>query len=184
MLTRRIGLILDLCEDTMGPVREKSRDKANMLRIVWNGRTRTWTKTGFENEDGFLRALAKINYHRWQRMSNFLHHQSMCFRAWTTFFSPDWSWSKSFHVYINFILLIVLWANLFILGIFLVFCHTQYRVESFVEEESPELPIHHPHPQPFSICQVQWAGAGIMLSVKNLISSIEIYLLWALNAAT
>ena len=40
-LTRRIGLILDLCEATVGPVREKSRDKASMLGLVWNGRKGT-----------------------------------------------------------------------------------------------------------------------------------------------
>lgn len=35
---------------------------------------------------------------------------------------------QSYHVYINFVLLIVLGDSLFT-GLFLVFCHTQYRVE-------------------------------------------------------
>lgn len=135
------------------------------------------------NDGGFIRALTRIIYSRWQTKTDehvFPFHQSVRFKVWITFFSPNWSWSES-----HFMCILISYRQMssklsgnktFILGIFPVFCCAQYiEITGWAEWSWMTQPA-----SPASSVR----GRHDVLSTENRISVIEMYLLWNQYTAT
>lgn len=146
---------------------------------MWDGRKGSRTKTDFVNEGGFIRALAKINYSRWQTKNDELSSPSVFVLQNLKHILQPWLVLVKSHL----MHILILYCQV---GYKLLGDQTYYRnlprvlpcsVQSWVsfdESECPELPIHRLHPQPFSVRQVKW-GAGMMLRTLSQLLRLASY---------